>query len=361
MSICVSLFLSCSDERENLKPDHGGQPSPPAENRSEKGKITFTGSVQLEEGPQDLLIHSTSLFAVRDHRIFRFQLSNPAKPVLQGEYSLGSGAARFGKLYHTGTHLYVPCQTDGKLYELDNDLVLVKAHDLGIASFKPNVALQDSEGNFWVGGSNGSRGILAKYRHTNNALTLSAHWIAPGNDSNIESVVEKDGHLIVSIPKGDLYAFSKADVATGPVDAVTYQHEAGHEKWGHTVIRHGNKVFWANWGAGLATVDISDPTDMIVGAVITNSNFKSQFANAEGTNVYDVAYNAQHDFLCIANGWSGVLLVKPGKPTEVVDFIDPEYFQNRCIETMGDYIYTGNISGGMSGDLKGIKVFKINK
>ena len=54
-------------------------------------------------------------------------------------------------------------------------------------------------------------------------------------------------------------------------------------------------------------------------------------------------------------------MVKPGKPTEVVDFIDPEYFQNRCIETMGDYIYTGNISGGMSGDLKGIKVFKINK
>lgn len=359
---CACMMLSCGKEIGNVKPGRVDPPNPNVENKSAKGRISHVGNVQMEDGPHDLLVQGTSLYAVRDHRIFQFQIQDPSKPQLKQQYTLGSGAARFGKLYHAGNSLFVPAQTDGHLYELkDTDLSLVKTHELGIASFKPYVALRDSDGNFWVGGSNGSRGILAKYAYANQTLSLTAHWVAPGNDSNIESMIEKDGYLIVSIPKGDLYSFKRSDVASGPADAITYEHEAGHEKWGHTLLRHGDKAFWANWGAGFATVDLTNPSKLAIDAVISNSTFKSQFANAEGTNVYDVAYNAKNDLLCIANGWSGVLLVKPGAPNQVLDFIDPQYFQNRCVETAGDYIYTGNISGGMSGDLKGIKVFKINK
>jgi hypothetical protein len=85
---CLSLLLSCTDEPGNVHPDRGGQPAPTEENRSAKGEITYTGSVQMEDGPHDLLVHNTSLFAVRDHRVFLFQLRNPAKPVLQVEATL---------------------------------------------------------------------------------------------------------------------------------------------------------------------------------------------------------------------------------------------------------------------------------
>ena len=86
---------------------------------------------------------------------------------------------------------------------------------------------------------------------------------------------------------------------------------------------------------------------------------RSQIKQAtEGTDVYDVAYNEKRDLLCVANGWSGVLLIKPGLADVVQDYMDPQYFQNYSIATTGDYFYTGNVSGGINNNLKGIAVFK---
>jgi len=137
--------------------------------------------------------------------------------------------------------------------------------------------------------------------------------------------------------------------------------ESGHDKWGHSIRCIGSVAYWATWGAGFASVNVMNPGNMNTNEILTNSSFKAQFPDAEGTNVYDVVYNSQKNVLCIANGWSGVLLVRPNASSQVIDYIDPQYFQNRCIESAGDYIYTGNISGGMSGDLKGLIVFKIKK
>jgi hypothetical protein len=359
-SLILLIALSSCSKEDNLNgitPDHEEDID---YNRSEKGMINYTGRISMTEGPHDLLVQGNSLFAVRDHRIFKFSISNPAIPALQREYLHADQTAKFGKLYHTDSKLWIPCQSDGSLYELNDALSLVKTHDLQVNSFKPNTVLKDMEGNYWIGGSNGSRGVLAKYKLEANTLNLIAHWVASNNDSNIESMIEKDGYIVVSVAKGDLYSFSKSNLQEGIKQSITFTSEAGHEKWGHSLLKVGNNAFWANWGAGFATLDMTATTNMRVTHVLSNSKLKSQFADSEGTNVYDVAYNATKDLLCVANGWSGILLIKPGSSEKVIDFIDPTYFQNRCIETAGDYIYTGNISGGINGDLKGLMIFKIN-
>lgn len=352
------LVFSCSSESDELFEDMTNPNSPiDNENISEKGYLEFTGSIQMTDGPTDLLIEGNHLYAVRDNKIFQFSLSNPAIPQKTNEFSLSNSNHKFGKLSTANGNIYSVGQEDGFVYEFNSQLNLINKYDLAFNTFKPTVLHKDDQGVFWLGGSNGSNGIIAQYKLMNGQLTLINYNLISETESNVESIIEQNGHIITSIANGKLLSFKKDNLQQ--VAHFTYQHEEGHEKWGHTIIKHNNKAYWANWGAGFATVDISNPTYFTMTELLSNSGFKAQFPHAEGTNVYDVAYNAEKNLLCVANGWSGVLLIRPNSPGIVYDFIDPQYFQNRSIETKGNYIYTGNISGGMSGNMKGIKIFKI--
>lgn len=352
--VCAT-FSSC--KKDELALDENTNGSVNAES-SANGKIKLIGSVSMTEGPQQLLLMNSTLFARRDYTIFKYSLTNESSPSFQSSY-VHPQASNFGNLYASGSNLYAPNKDDGKIYVFGQSLNLVQTYTVGMSNFKANSLLIESDGTWWIGGSNGSNGILVQCEVDGTTLTILNSWQATYNESMMESLVVKGNYLYASIPKGDVLTFLKSDVVSGPVQVTTFTNEAGHEKWGRTIIERNNKLYWANWGAGLATIDISSPGTPSVSNVLANSTFKNQFPNSEGTNVYDVVYNASKDVLCVANGWSGVFLVSPNTPNVVVDYIDPQYFQNSCIATKGDYVYTGNISGGMSGDLKGIKVFKL--
>lgn len=267
---------------------------------------------------------------------------------------------RFASLFGHNGDIFAVSSSNGHVHIFDgNNLTLKSTIPNTPSYFKGIHVIVDSDGNMWIGGSDGSKGMIAKYSFDGSAITLLDSWMETSSNSAISWMVEKDGYILASNAAGKFYTFSKSDVAAGPVATVTYDEEPGHEKWGKSICVVDDQAFWANWGAGLASVNVANPGSASLNTVITNSMFKTQMAGSEGTNVYDVVYNANKNVLCVANGWSGLFIVSPSNPSQVIDVIDPQYFQNYSVETYGDYVYTGNISGGMSGDLKGLKIFKL--
>lgn len=361
LALSIFSFFACSPTQVNPEPNDPNDPKNNTTQSSEKGRMEWIASIEMEEGPHDLYIFDNKLYASRDQKLFLFNLSQPQKPVLIKEYNAGSSSFTFGELFAFESKIYVPNSGDGSLYEFSKDLNFQQKYDLGISSFKPATVLIDGEKNIWVGGSNGSNGLLAKYNKTGSTLTLAAQYTLDFSGSSISSIIEQGSYIIISVKSGDLLSFSKDNISSGPVKKITYEDEAGHSKWGFTLIKKDNSAFWANWGAGFAAADISDPASLSFSKILTDSKFKSQFPNSGGTSAYDVVYNSKYDYLCVANGWAGIFLVKPNNVEQVLDYIDIEYFQNRSIATQGDYIYSGNISGGITGDLKGIKIYQIKK
>ncbi|HMU99026.1 MAG TPA: hypothetical protein PLJ37_05025 [Chitinophagales bacterium] len=348
------LFFSCTKEEKSQKTK---EPDPKKDQQSVNGKIDFVGSIALSEGPHQLLIDDNNLYAKRDNQIFLFSLNNPQVPQQQNKYTQTYNK-NFGKMTFHNDKLYV-CNIDEKaVYVFDEDLNFEVKYTFSSSNLKPNILLIDDDNNFWVGGSNGANGIVAKCTLSANILNIDKEWQHTSAQSNFEWLEEEDGYILATNALGEFITFKQSNFPS-TATTITYTNESGHEKWGKSFVTVNDYAYWANWGAGIATVDISNPFLISVTKIISNSSFKNQFASAEGTNAYDVAYNEKHDYICVANGWSGVLLVKPNQSDKVDDFLDPQYFQNMSIATKEDYIYTGNISGGMSGDLKGIKIFKL--
>lgn len=352
LSLCA-LMTACDKENDVNGPGGSGGSGTVT---SANGKIQHVGKLSMADGPHDLLVVGSNLFAKRDNKLFKASLSNPKSPNLVAEHT---NSNNLGKILSHNNKIYIPNTNGGKLLEFDENLNLLNTYSVDGNIFNPTTVYIDANNKVWMGGSNGSQGMIHQYSFSGSNLVKDQEWIANFTNSSVESIIEKSNHIIVSIPRGDVLAFNMSDISAGPVSETTFANEPGHEKWGYTLLPIGNTAFWANWGAGLATVDISSPTSLSVSSIISNSAFINQFPGSEGTNVYDVAYNSSKNYVCAANGWSGVFIVSPSNPTTIVDYIDPEYFQNRCIETYQNYIYTGNISGGMSGDLKGIMVFEI--
>lgn len=349
-----------SDNDDVNLPDPPGDTQTDDPNLSVKGEIEYIDIYHLNEGPHDLLIVGNNMFAKRDNKIWLFSIANPENPQLNKEFSLPSTAHTFGKLYEHNGSVYAPNYGNGLIYQFDQQLNLVNELTIdGINNFAPNVIHIDANQKYWIGGSNGSGGTLAECSLSGNQLTVNKYWSTGTSNSLIESMVEKNNYLIASIAGGDALSFIKTDISSGPVSTVSFENEPGHEKWGKTLVVKDNKAFWANWGAGFATINISQPQNLTIDEILSNSKFKGQFPGSEGTNVYDIAYNSTKNLLCVANGWSGLFLVAPENPGKVIDYIDLQYIQNYSVATNGNYIYTGNISGGINGDLKGIVIYKL--
>lgn len=354
-----TLLISCQKEDDIDDPNNNNNNTPDSSAFSTKDSFKLIGGISMTDGPHNLLIIGDNLYAQRDYSIFRFLITNPANPVLQQTY-VHSQNKSFGKMYSYNNTLYACNSDEVAIYVFGADLSVQAKYSINQTNFKPATMLIDSDGKYWIGGSNGSNGILLKCVLSSGTLNVQASWQATNTQSLITYIAEKDNHILASIANGDFLTFPKSNLSGGYVANTSFTNEPGHEKWGKTFTTLNNNAYWANWGAGLATVNVTNPANATVTKVLSNSMFRNQFGDAEGTDVYDVAYNSNHNVLCVANGWSGVFTVSPTDPEKVVDYIDPKYFQNACIATKGDYIYTGNISGGISGDLKGLKVFKFN-
>ncbi len=357
--ILVIIFFSCDSSDDGItNPVDHNPPDEPQSEISVNGRILLVNRIEMNGGPHQLLINGSTLYAALNHELYVFSISSAENPLLQKVYSHETNK-RFGKMFFKNNKLYAANKDENLIYVFDSALNLQSKYTINSSSFSPNSIYIDQDGIFWLGGSNGSNGMLLKCSLSGDALTVQQNWTASYNESNIESLSEKDNYILVSNAKGNFLTFSKNDISS-PSSDVTFVNEPGHEKWGKSFVLLNNQVFWANWGAGLANLDLTNPASPTVSTVITHSKFKTQFPDSEGTMVYDVAYNSTKNLICVANGWSGVFLVGPDNPDVILDYIDPKDVQNASVATSGKYIFTGNISGGISGNLKGIMIYMVN-
>lgn len=331
------------------------------------GKLVLINSLAMHRGPEDLLVMDTFLFAKKDNKIYKISIANLEKPILIDSFiDNKTPASFFGRMIAREKQILVP-NHNGNLYILDTNLSGQNledsaniAYSLDIPNFKAHSILIDKAGEIFIGGTNGSNGILAQYLLDDNKLQLKNSWTIVNTDTNLESLVEKDGYIIASTTNGNLLVFSKKNISIGPLTNPFMDKLNGLTKWGYSLMVLDDLVYWANWEAGLAAYNFQNPLNPIQEANITNKDFKAKFPLSEGTSVYDIVYNAKKNYICVANGWQGIFIIDADNPKEVIDYIDPKFFQNRCIATKDEYLYVGNISPGVNGDLKGIKVFKLN-
>lgn len=358
--LTLLLTVSCKKDKPQPQPQNPNDPNNPNEPflpSSVKEQFVFLGTLPMQEGPHQLLIANDYLYALRDNKIFLFSIDNPGIPELLVTYEQENNK-NFGKMFLYQNDIWVPNLENRKIYVFDAALNLKKTYNTDMSYFNPNVMIIEGN-NYWIGGSDSTHGILARCTLNGNTLKKVESWESSLEQTFIESLGIKGNYIFTSLRKGDLLSFSKSNLAAGPKSTLTYDNEQGYEKSGRTILMKENQVFWVNGGAGFANVNAANPENMILSSVLTNSMIRSQIKQAtEGTDVYDVAYNEKRDLLCVANGWSGVLLIKPGLADVVQDYMDPQYFQNYSIATTGDYFYIGNVSGGINNNLKGIAVFK---
>src|SRR5699024_6459187 len=100
---------------------------------SVKGKMEFLGIAQLEEGPHDLLIVNQFLYAGRDNKLYKFDVSNPLNLALVGEYT---ALKKLGRITAYANGVLVPGKDDGKLHQFDENFNLVKSYDYNLNDFK---------------------------------------------------------------------------------------------------------------------------------------------------------------------------------------------------------------------------------
>lgn len=351
--VFILLFLTGCDEFTDIDDTRDGLN--PLREFSENGMLEYLGGMSMKEGPHDLLIIDNALYARRDNKLHLFDISSPATPLLKTEYT---APKNLGRMTAYANGLLVPGKDDGKLYQFDKNLNLVQSYPFNFNRFRANDILVDGK-SLWISGSNGANGCLAKYRFQNQQLELLGSWTTSFGESLMESIDEKGNYIITSLANGDMLIFNKDSYEEGPTYSLDFDNEQGHGKWGKTVMVLNDYAYWANWGSGFITVSLSNMNNPYISHILSHSAFLQQFPSSNGTNVYDLDYNETHNLLCLANGWSGIFLVDPEEPGIVLDYISPQYLQNYSIATKGDYIYTGNISGGRAGDLKGLMVFKI--
>lgn len=358
--LSILLAGSCKKDKPQPQPQNPNNPNNPNEPflpSSVNGQFVFLGTLPMQEGPHQLLISNDYLYALRDNQLFLFSIDNPEIPELLVTYDQPN-QKKFGRMFLYQNDIWLPNLEDKKIYVFDAALNLKKTYSTDLPLLSPNVIAIEGN-NYWIGGSDSAHGVLARCVLNGNTIKKVESWESTSNQTLIESIQIKGNYIFTSLSKGNLLSFNKSNLATGPKSNLTYDHEQGYEKSGRTILMRDNQIFWANGGAGFANVNAANPENMILSSVLTNSMIRRQIKQAtEGTDVYDVCYNEKRNLLCVANGWSGILLIKPGLADVVQDYMDPQYFQNYSIATIGDYFYTGNVSGGINNNLKGIAVFK---
>jgi len=351
----ISLFFSCQTEDINEVNNN--------DNTIEK-IFDIVGQYEMNDGPHDLAVKGNYVFACRDDKIYVVDFSDKNNPKLVKTIDDLEQTNIFETLLIEGNVLYAGCTSSSGVYVIDitniTSPIIVNKYIQTVYSTNKLKPLQlfYNNGVLWATGSNGLNCMLVKYNVSNLTLTLDKYWVSTETGNIGGGVWANSTHVFVSTAKGKIHSLDVNDISKGLVGTYTFSAEAGHEHWGKSIVGDGNKLFWADWGAGVITVNITNPATMTADALITHSSYKSQFPDAEGTNAYDLALNKTTGKLYVANGWSGLLQINLnnlGKVENYVDYKDHQYF---CIALADKYALLGNISGGIDGK-KGIKIIKI--
>ncbi len=355
LSIILSLFIflySCDKETE--------KPEKPDKDKN----FEIVGGLEMTSGPHDLAVKGSNVFACRDDKIYIIDISDVKSPVQAAVFDDLEAGNNFEALYLSGNTLYAGCKQTSGVYAINVSNPTspsISAKNLGeiYAGNKLKAFDVFAEGStLWAAGSNGNSGLLVKFKTSD--LSVVDYYQLSGKGNAGEGVWTNSTHVFMSTVNGHIYAFNKSDISAGYVGDYTFTAEPGHEHWGRSIVGKGNQLYWADWGAGFITVNISDPKNLKADALITHSSYKKNHPKAEGTNVYDVLIHKKNGKIYAANGWSGLLEIDPKTPGKVANFVDYKENQYYCIEQYDDYVILGDIAGGIS-DYKGIKIIKVVK
>jgi hypothetical protein len=350
-------LISC--EKEPVQDDTPEDPIAPLE------IFDLVGQLQLNEGPHDLVVSGNHAFASRNDIISVINLSDPSNPTLLTSINDLLESNNFESMAISNNILYAGCTSSGSIYMIDitnpsSPSILGKFNDIIYSTIRISPMSLFIDGNtLWAGGSNGSNGMIVKFLiNSQNSLTVQDYWVSNETGSAIGGIWANSSNAFISTANGFIHSFAANNLTGGPLDSFTFTNEAGHEHWGKALVGKNSKLYWADWGAGFVTIDISNPSNLTSSAILTHSSFITQHPEAEGTNVYDIAMKANGE-IYLANGWSGLVRLHESAPGIVEDYVDYQYHQNYCMALYDKYAIMGNISGGISGNEKGIKIIKI--
>lgn len=357
--LLTGSLLSC--QKEPVTPDDDDDPVMEAQ------IFDVVGQLQMNDGPHDIVISGNYAFACRNDIITVADLSDVTSPAQVTQINDLTETNTFETLVLGNNNiLYAGCTAVKGIYMID---ISNPASPQILGKFNPEIytgvkiapqKLFFANNILWAGGGNGTNGLLVKYNLlSSSTLSVNSYWVSSGSGTGIGGVWANSANVYAATANGYVYSFNATDINAGPMDSFTFTNEAGHEHWGKSLVGNGNNLYWADWGAGFANINITNPADMTLNTLLSHSSFINQFPEAEGTDVYDVEIHPVSGKLFVANGWSGLLRIDPAASGTVEDYVDYQYYQNYCLALFGDYAVTGNISGGISGTEKGLKIIKI--
>jgi len=356
--IGLLILFACNPPDDNIN-------NPPDDDTVTVEIFDIVGQFDMNDGPHALAVKGDYVFACRDDKIFVVDISNVATPELVTTIDDLTKSNIFETLLIVDNTLYAGCTSSSGVYIIDitnpaSPSITGKSIDEIYEGKKISPLKLFYDNNIlWAAGSNGLNAMLVKYNvQTDGTLTFDKYWSSTQTSNIAGGVWANSSNVFISTADGYVYSFNSSDISTGPIGSFTFEAESGHSHWGKTIIGLNNQLFWADWGAGFITIDISDPANLTAANLITNSAYKAQFPDAEGTNVYDFVLDNSTGKLYVANGWSGLLKIDINSTDKVEDYVD--YFEQQyfCITKSNENVLVGNISGGTSGT-KGIKIIKV--
>ena len=325
-------------------------------------KFEIVGKPELTSGPRDMAVSGDYIFVCLNDKIDIIDISNVNSPAMVATFDDLEAGNDFEALFIDGNILYAGCSQTSGVYAIDvsnPNSVFVSAKNIENVFSGNKLKALDlfADGDIlWATGSNGTSGMLVKY----NSVTLEVidYYLLTGSGNAGEGVWANSSYVFISTIDGHIYSFDKNNISQGFTGEYTFTNEPGHEHWGRSITGNGNNLYWADWGAGFITLDISDPKNMTAKAMITNSSFKNDFHDAEGTDVYDLLIHKKNGKIYLANGWSGIVEIDPSNSGHVASFKDYKENQYYCIEQYKNYVIVSDIVEGTS-DMKGIKIIKV--
>nr|HPM76859.1 hypothetical protein [bacterium] len=120
---------------------------------------------------------------------------------------------------------------------------------------------------------------------------------------------------------------------------------AGFEPWGQDVKLDGDTLFFSDWGAGLITVDVSDPAAMAELDVLQTAD---GFYGAYKAGALTIGGTAYTDVWAAADSWGGLVLVDAADPADlqqIGDALDLEVDMGSAphgVWVMGKYAYVAD-------------------
>lgn len=326
--------------------------------------MDIVGSYEMSYGPHDLAVKDNFVFACRDDKIYVIDIQDVTLPVLVKTIDDLEAGNIFESLYISNNTLFAGCTATSSVYSFNitnpSSPVKISAFSDIIYSdkkFKP-YDLFYAGTTLWASGSNGLNGMIVKFSDNGGVLTMTDYWVSSSTGNAGEGIWANAANAFMSTINGFVYSFVVGDIAAGPIGQYTFTNEAGHGHWGRSLAGYGNQLYWADWGAGFITVNISDAANLSADALITHSSFKTQFPDAEGTDVYDVLKHSKNGKIYLANGWSGLVEIDPSSPDQVVQWVDYKENLYYCIEQYENYVILGDNATGKT-DVAGLKIIKV--